>query len=194
MGANVSPQDAVDRAFEQVPRAPFLPEEQRGRADADHPLPIGFDQTNSQPSTVAAMLRWLDVRPGHRVLDVGSGSGWTTALLAQLVGPGGSVLGLEVFPQLVDGGRAALAGLDLPWASIQEAEPGVLGAPGSAPFDRILVSAEAEELPDELVGQLADGGVMVAPVAGRMHHVVREGESVHVTRHGHFRFVPLRMP
>lgn len=194
MGANVSRHDAVDRAFEQVPRAPFLPEDQRGRAGADHPLPIGFDQTNSQPSTVGAMLRWLEVEPGQRVLDVGSGSGWTTALLAHLVGPEGSVLGLELFPQLVEGARAALAQLDLPWATIQQAEAGVLGAPGSAPFDRILVSAEAEQLPEELVEQLADHGVMVAPVAGRMLHVVREGESVHVTRHGHFRFVPLRTP
>ena len=78
--------DAVDAAFLAVPRTGFLPRSQRRRADFDGPLTIGHGQTNSQPRTVDAMLRLLDVRPGQRVLDVGSGSGWSTALLAHLTG------------------------------------------------------------------------------------------------------------
>lgn len=183
--------DAVDRAFERVPRAEFLPEADRRRAGEDRPVPIGHHQTNSQPSTVAAMLRLLDVRPGQRVLDLGSGSGWTTALLGELVGPEGHVLGVERVPELVTSSRQALAGLDLPWTRVQPAESGVLGAPGQAPFDRVLVSAEAEETPPELVDQLAAGGVMVVPVRGEMVRVVREDDGAGTTRHGRYRFVPL---
>lgn len=184
--------DAVAEAFERVPRAGFLPERDRGRASEDGPVPIGHDQTNSQPSTVAAMLRLLDVRPGHRVLDVGSGSGWTTALLAELVGPEGSVLGVERVPELVATSRAALAEGDRPRtarARVREAQAGVLGAPEEAPFDRILVSAEARELPGELVDQLAADGVMVVPVAGQMVRVAPGDGGT--TRHGRYAFVPL---
>lgn len=186
--------DAVDAAFAAHPRAGFLPPEQRPYADYDGPLPIGWGQTNSQPRTVAAMLRLLDVRPGMRVLDVGSGSGWTTALLAHLVGPTGAVHGVELVPALVAFGRANLAATDQPWASIVQAEPGVLGLPALAPFDRILVSAEADTLPQALVDQLGPGGVLVIPVAGVMQRVRRGTEpgSVETTEHGGYSFVPLR--
>ena len=111
------------------------------------------------------MLRLLDVRPGHRVLDVGSGSGWSTALLAHLTGPTGEVAGVELEPALVAFGSANLAATGQPWASIRVAVPGVLGLPDDAPWDRILVSAEPRALPEALVDQLADDGVMVIPVA-----------------------------
>jgi protein-L-isoaspartate(D-aspartate) O-methyltransferase len=182
--------DAVATAFEAWPRDRFLPGPLRGRASYDGPLEIGQGQTNSQPRTVAAMLRLLDVRPGHRVLDVGSGSGWTTALLAHLVGESGTVLGVELEPELVAFGSANVARTAQPWASIRAATPGVLGLPAEAPFDRILVSAEPDELPQELVGQLGDDGVMVIPVAGVMLRVTQPGARV--TRHGRYRFVPLR--
>lgn len=187
--------DAVDEAFARTPRAGFLLDRDRDRAGEDRPVPIGYDQTNSQPSTVAAMLRLLDARPGHRVLDVGSGSGWTSALLGDLVGPGGSVLGVELIPELVTRSRASLAGLDRPWVRVREADADALGAPGEAPFDRILVSAEAEGLPEELVDQLGADGVLVIPVRGEMLRVVRgpEGQRT-TTRHGRYRFVPLRSP
>jgi len=86
--------DAVADAFEAHPRAGFLPRLARRRAGHDGPIQIGRGQTNSQPRTVADMLRLLDVRPGQRVLDVGAGSGWTTALLAHLTGPDGTVVGV----------------------------------------------------------------------------------------------------
>ncbi len=187
-----TPTDAVDAAFAAHPRTGFLPPEQRAHADYDGPLPIGHGQTNSQPRTVAAMLRLLDVGWGMRVLDVGAGSGWTTALLAHLVGPRGQVLGVELIPELARWGAANLAGASHPWASIVTATPGVLGLPEQGPFDRILVSAEPDELPQSLVDQLRDGGVMVIPVAGEMLRVVRRGAETEITRHGGYRFVPLK--
>lgn len=182
--------DAVEAAFAAHPREGFLPARLRSQASYDGPLSIGAGQTNSQPRTVADMLRLLDVRPGHRVLDVGAGSGWTTALLASLVGPTGSVFGVELEPSLVAFGRLNLAATGQPWASITASTAGVLGVPELSPYDRILVSASPLSLPSELVDQLAADGVMVIPVAGTMLRVVNPGAVV--TEHGHYRFVPLR--
>lgn len=182
--------DPVAAAFAALPREGFLRPEDRRRAGYDGPIRIGADQTNSQPRTVDQMLRLLDVRPGQRVLDVGSGSGWTTSLLAHLVGHFGEVLGLELEPSLVEFGSANLDRTGQPWARIEAARPGVLGRPEGAPWDRILVSAEPEELPRTLVEQLAPDGILVIPVAGRMLRVRNPGEVV--TEHGLFRFVPLR--
>jgi protein-L-isoaspartate(D-aspartate) O-methyltransferase len=184
--------DRVAEAFAAVPREGFLPERERRSAAYDGPLPIGLGQTNSQPRTVESMLRLLDVKPGHKVLDVGSGSGWTTALLAHLTGPGGRVLGVELEPELVEFGGANLDACGLPWASIHEATPDVLGLPGAAPYHRILVSAMAGELPGDLVDQLHTGGVMVIPVGGTMLRVSRSMRGTAITRHGSYRFVPLR--
>ena len=178
-------------AFDAVPREGFLPGNARGRASYDGPIEIGHGQTNSQPWTVAQMLTLLDVRPGQHVLDVGAGSGWTTALLGHLVGPEGRVRGVEVVPELVEWGAANVAATGQQWATVETAVPHVLGLPAHAPYDRVLVSAEPRELPQELVDQVADGGRMVIPVAGEMLLVVREGGEVGVTRHGHYRFVPL---
>lgn len=179
-------------AFETISREGFLPEDERRRAGHDGPIPIGEGQTNSQPRTVADMLRLLEVAPGQRVLDVGSGSGWTAALLAHLTGPQGEVIGVELQPSLVVFGAANLAATGQPWARIVQATRGVLGVPDHAPYDRILVSAEPATLPEQLVEQLADGGRLVIPVRGTMTLVVREGEATRQSRHGSYRFVPLR--
>ncbi|MFD1718889.1 protein-L-isoaspartate O-methyltransferase family protein [Georgenia deserti] len=178
-----------------VDRRIFLPADQARFAHADMPLQIGYGATCSQPSTVEAMLQLLQPSPGDRVLDVGSGSGWTTALLARLVAPGGSVIGVEIEPELVEIGRenlAAWGGVEGVPARIEQAVPGRVGMPEKGPFDRILVSADARELPTGLLEQLADGGRMVVPVRGRMAVVDRIGEDVQTRYFGSFSFVPLR--
>lgn len=183
----------VSEAFEAIPRVNFLPPSVRSHAGVDAPLPIGHGVTNSQPWTVRFMLRRLAVPPGARVLDVGSGSGWTTALLAHLTGPTGSVVGVEVIPALVEFGRRNLAGFRLPWARIEPAAPGVLGLPDAGPFDRILVSADAGSIPVELERQLAVGGRLVLPADGVMWTVTRDdaGWHHHPDPDHRFAFVPL---
>jgi protein-L-isoaspartate(D-aspartate) O-methyltransferase len=138
------------------------------------------------------MLRLLQVPVGARVLDVGSGSGWTTALLARLVGPTGVVLGLELDRELAEWGAANLEACDLPWARIEPATPGSLGRPVDGGRDRILVSAAPARLPAELVDQLGDDARMVIPVRSTMHLVVRRDGRTEVSTHGSYSFVPLR--
>ena len=179
----------VAAAFARAPRAAHLPRAQRPYAALDRALPIGHGQTNSQPSTVRAMLEALDAQPGHRVLDVGSGSAWTTVLLAHLVGPTGTVLGLERVPELVAFGRKRLAAAAVPWARIEAAEPGALGAAAAAPFDRILVSAMADQVPLDLVAQLrTTHGVLVVPAEGQLWRVTGAGDRRSL---GRYLFVPL---
>lgn len=183
----------LDDAFDVVARADFLPPKVRPYADLDRALAIGHDATNSQPYTVRYMLEHLDAQPGHKVLDVGSGSGWTTALLAYLVGESGTVIGVDVVPELVEMGRQHMDER-FPWARFELAEDGVLGLPGEAPFDRILVSADGGRIPAELEEQLAPGGRMVLPAAQRITIVQKEsdGRLTRSTAAGMFSFVPLR--
>ena len=186
--------DPLDTAFRQVRRADFLPDKQRPYAGEDRALGIGYEQTNSQPSTVYAMLQLLDVQPGQRILDVGCGSGWTTALLAAMVGDTGEVLGVEIVPELAAWGRLNLRAYPYDWATVRDADPEVLGLPELAPYDRVLVSAEAHRLPCALVDQLRVGGLMVVPISGRMAVVTRTEGEPDVAYVGHFMFVPLIEP
>lgn len=184
--------DRLDAAFAAARRSWFLPEGARVRAAFDGPIQIGHEQTCSQPRTVRDMLALLDPQLGDSVLDVGSGSGWTTALLAELVGPTGRVRGVELEPALVTWGRTNLAKGEWPWASIEAVRPGVVGIPEHGPYDRILVSAEAAEIPRDLLDSLADDARLVVPVRGTMTLVDRRGGVDEVTEHGSYRFVPLR--
>ena len=184
-------QDRLRAAFQAIDRVDFLPAGLRHAAHADQALQIGYGQTNSQPTTVRDMLQLLAPQPGDRVLDVGCGSGWTTALLGHLVGEHGQVIGVELVPELAAWGRENLAGYAMPWTRIERATEGVLGLPDRGPYDRILVSAASRSLPGRLVDQLAAGGTMVAPVGGRMLRVRRTASGTEVERHGHYAFVPL---
>lgn len=179
---------AVDAALAATPRSDYLPADQRSLAGANRPLPIGGGQTNSQPQTVRNMLIALQVLPRQRVLDVGAGSGWSTVLLARLVGECGSVIGVERVAELIAWGASNVASADLPWAGLLAADPGVLGWPAGAPYDRIMVSAEARAVPAELVCQLATDGMMVIPVAG---HLWRVRPSRPAQDLGRYAFVPL---
>ena len=191
--------DAVAEAMRDVDRRGFLPRPLRSHAGQDRPLPIGRGQTNSQPRTVAAMLRLLELASGQRVLDVGAGSGWTTALIAHLVGPTGSVIGVELEPDLAAWGAANLDAAvaarvgETASARIEVARKGVLGWPWEAPYDRVLVSAAARELPRALVEQLAADGSMVCVVGSKMLRVRRGvDDKPAITEHGYYSFVPLR--
>ena len=186
--------ERVRRAMLAQPRAEFLPPEIRDRAGADRALPIGFGATNSQPSTVRTLLEQLDPRPGQQVLDIGSGSGWTTAILGTLVGPDGLVLGLDVVPELVTRARETLASRAMPWVRIALASRTRLGDPDHGPWDRILVSADAGRVPEELTGQLAVAGRLVLPTAGQLRRIDRRSEGL-VEHHvpGRWAFVPLQV-
>jgi protein-L-isoaspartate(D-aspartate) O-methyltransferase len=182
--------DAIERAFRAVPRENFLPEQLQGHVQIDAPLPIGFGQTNSQPTTVRLMLEWLEAEPGNKVLDVGSGSGWTSALLAHIVGSKGKVYAVEIVAELVEFGRENAKRLGIKNVQFFQAGEKV-GLPKHAPYDRILVSAAAEELPMELLDQLAEGGKMVIPVKNDVLEIEKTKKGVDINPHPGFVFVPL---
>lgn len=183
--------DRIEEAFRTIDRGNFVPAYLRGEAGVDAPLPIGYGQTISQPTTVRLMLSWLDAEPGNKVLDVGSGSGWTTALLANLVGSQGIVYAVERIPQLVEFGRENCHRIGVENAFFFESgRP--YGLPEHGPYQRILVSASARELPTELLSQLAISGKLVIPVEDDILEITKTAEEQHETRvhHGFF-FVPL---
>jgi protein-L-isoaspartate(D-aspartate) O-methyltransferase len=190
-GALTTPR--IIAAFRSIDRADFIRPQDMGEAYGDYPLSIGHYATISQPTTVALMLEWLRVREGDSVLDVGSGSCWTTVLLAHIVGAEGAVWGVEVVPELVAFGTENLKKYSFTNARNVHAEKSVLGLPQEAPFDKILVSASAEQMPKELFGQLAKGGVMAVPVQSAVWVVKKAQDgTIEQTEHPGFAFVPLQ--
>jgi protein-L-isoaspartate(D-aspartate) O-methyltransferase len=153
---------AILDAFQSVPREAFLPPELASRAYEDTALPIGLGQTISQPSMIALMLAELRAAPRHRVLEVGSGSGYVVALLSQL---GCEVFGVERHAELVARARETLRSLGISQPMLYQGD-GARGLPEHAPFDRILISAAAPEIPEALLAELAEGGRLVMPVGG----------------------------
>jgi protein-L-isoaspartate(D-aspartate) O-methyltransferase len=170
-----------------------VPVEYVEEAYGDYPLPIGFGQTISQPTTVALMLELLQPHKGDKILDVGSGSGWTTALLARIA-ESGPVYGVEIVPELVAFGAKNLGKYGFRNASIAQAGK-ELGLPREAPFDRILVSASSSDLPESLVKQLKVGGTMVIPIGDSVFRIVKKTEKdIEEEEFPGFLFVPLIMP
>jgi protein-L-isoaspartate(D-aspartate) O-methyltransferase len=156
--ANLDP--AIAGAMAEVPRHLFVPEPLQSRAYSDQALPIGYDSTISQPLIVAAMTDLLEVRPGDRALEVGTGSGYQAALLARL---GARVHTVEIVPELAQGAAARLKALGYDQIAVRAGD-GYAGWPEHAPFDRIMVTAGATHVPAPLVRQLAPNGRMVIPV------------------------------
>ncbi|HUK94321.1 MAG TPA: protein-L-isoaspartate(D-aspartate) O-methyltransferase [Gaiellaceae bacterium] len=187
--------DIVDErvlgAMERVPRELFVPEDERSRAFEDAALPIGHGQTISQPYMVARICEALEVRDGHRVLDVGTGSGYQAAVLAEL---GGEVVTIERIPELAEQARANLAEAGYGAVEVMVGD-GTLGVPERAPFDGIAVAAAAPGLPETLYEQLRGGGRLVVPVGGqraqRLEVIVRSPEGPAVVHSVPCRFVPL---
>jgi protein-L-isoaspartate(D-aspartate) O-methyltransferase len=152
--------ESVLRAFMDVPRHLFVPDFQAEYAYGDYPLSIGFDQTISQPYMVAIMSQELRIRGGEKVLEIGTGSGFQSAVLARM---GARVFTVERIAQLSE--RAGEAFKTLGFGSIvRKVGDGTLGWPGQAPFDRIIVTAGAPAVPEALKSQLAEGGILVIPV------------------------------
>ncbi len=181
-------------AFLATDRRWFVPARLRHRAYDDVALPLGYEVTISQPSTLAIMLEWLDLRPGQRVLDVGAGSGWSTVLIARSVRPLGQVHGVELVRPLRDAASRRLLRCSIANANIHQAGK-ELGWPRLRPYDRILVSATASQIPTALLGQLMPGGLMVAPVGYNLVRVRKDRDSKITTEEKPgFIFSPLKNP
>jgi protein-L-isoaspartate(D-aspartate) O-methyltransferase len=154
---------AVLRAMDEVPREHFVSAELIDSAYADQALPIACGQTISQPYVVAYMTEQLEVEPRHRVLEIGTGSGYQTAVLSRLAR---EVVSIERYRTLADAARERLKTLGFANVVILAGD-GFAGAPAQAPFDRIIVTAAAQEAPEALVAQLAEGGKMLLPLGPR---------------------------
>ena len=150
----------VLEAMRAVPRHVFIPETERRDAYGDHPVSIGYGQTISQPYIVAFMTEALDVRPGDRVLEIGTGSGYQAAVLARLAK---EVYTIEIVEPLAERARATLSALGYRNVHVRTGN-GYLGWPEHAPYDRVMVTAAPEDVPPALVQQLAVGGLMAIPV------------------------------
>ena len=178
-------------AIRRVPRERFVESDMLQHAYSDRPLPIGHGQTISQPRMVALMLQELALKGDEKVLDLGSGSGYQTALLAELAK---EVVAVELIPELVERSRRALMDLGYKNIIVHLAGDG-LGWTASAPYDAIVVAAAAPRIPMSLIDQLAEGGRMVIPVGGRGRQelmlVEQTREGVRVSRRGGCGFVPL---
>ncbi|MFA6536003.1 MAG: protein-L-isoaspartate O-methyltransferase [Candidatus Paceibacterota bacterium] len=191
-GTKVFQNEAIEKAFRAIDRADFVPADYQIEAYEDYALPLGFGQTMSQPSTVAFMLELLEPKNGDWVLDVGSGSGFSTALLSHVVGKSGKVIGVEIVPELVKFGQTNLAKYKLPQAKIISGKDLEIGFPEEAPYNRILVSAEAELISEELLNQLKIGGIMVMPVNHELVQIRKTSETeIETEEFPGFSFVPL---
>jgi len=189
-GRGVSDPRVLD-AMMRVPRHLFAPDRYREQAYEDHPLPIGQGQTISQPYIVALMLEALALQPGDRVLEVGTGSGYVTALLAELVT---QIVSIERHGRLADGARELLARLGYSNVQVVVGD-GSEGFAEVAPYNAILVSAAAREIPEALIAQLAEGGRMIVPIGGedsqQLQFVRMEGGQSKIALRELCRFVPL---
>jgi protein-L-isoaspartate(D-aspartate) O-methyltransferase len=184
----------VLRAMRTVPRHVFVPETYRDEAYADHPLPIGHGQTISQPYIVAWMTELLELQPGEKVLEIGTGSGYQAAVLAELESV--EVYSIEIIPELAEDAREDLRSLGYDDEDVHLKQgDGYYGWEEHAPFDAIVVTAAPDHLPQPLVRQLADGGQIVIPIGPpggyqTLWRFTKEGEELRSENLGTVAFVP----
>jgi protein-L-isoaspartate(D-aspartate) O-methyltransferase len=178
-------------AMSRIPRELFVPEESRYQAYEDKPLPIGHQQTISQPYIIALMTEALEIKGNEKVLEIGTGSGYQTAILAELAR---EIISIERVPALAESAQAVLDSLGYKNIRIYPAEE-ILGRKQDAPYDAIMVTAGAPRIPDDLVSQLATGGHMIIPVGTRytqeLCKITKYPEKNVVTNLGGCRFVSL---
>jgi len=184
---------SIIEAFQKIKRIDFLPLHLKSLSDIDEALPIGEGQTISQPAVVAFMIELLEPKKGEKILDIGSGSGWTTALLAQIVGETGKVFGIELIPSLASFGRENIRKYNF----IEKGNAKILcqdgsrGLPEEKPFDKILVSASAEDVPQALKEQLKVGGKLVVPIYTSIWLFEKKEKDFKEKEYPGFVFVPL---
>ena len=185
----------VEKAMRRVPREEFVLERLRGDAYVDTPLPIGVGQTISAPHMVVIMVEKLDLKPGHKVLEIGSGSGYHAAVVAEAVAPGGHVHTVERVEPLARFAEDNLRRTGYKNAVTVIIGDGSRGLNEHAPFDRIFVACSAPDVPAPLTEQLAEGGKMLVPVGGRMYQdlicIERRGDRILRENYGGCVFVPL---
>ncbi|MDD4625215.1 MAG: protein-L-isoaspartate O-methyltransferase [Candidatus Pacebacteria bacterium] len=194
----------IIEAFREIKRSDFLPENIRkmgegeySLAEADEALPIGFGQTISQPAVVAFMLELLSPKPGEKILDIGSGSGWTTALLSYIVSrknEGGKVIAFELVPELAEKGNANVSKYNFIEKGVAKmfAGDGTAESFKYAPFDKILASASAKELPEAWISQIKVNGNIVMPIGSSIWRFTKISETeVKKEEFPGFIFVPL---
>lgn len=185
---------AIIDAFCAIERADFLPDNMREMASLNEALPIGYGQTISQPLVVAFMLELLSPKPGDKILDIGAGSGWTTALLACLVGNAGKVTAVEIIPELKKFGEKNVAKYNFVKKGIAEfvLADGSKGYKKEAPYDGILASASAENIPEPWKAQLKISGRIVAPAGSSIFALEKKAEKEFLEQEfPGFAFVPL---
>ncbi len=181
----------IIEAFLKIDRKYFVPDILKDKAYIDEPLPIGNNQTISQPSTVAFMLELLQPTNTDKILDIGSGSAWTTALLCYIAGKNGKVIGLERVDELVKQGQKNLEKFNFYQTCKIEKAKKQIGLP-NIKFDKILVSASAEEFPKELLHQLNIGGIIVIPVRNSIIKFEKiSKDNIRKSEYPGFVFVPL---
>ena len=189
-GRDVS-NEAVLAAMTKVPRHEFVPADYHSEAYGDYPLPIGYGQTISQPYIVAIMSELVDLQPGERVLEIGTGSGYQAAILAELTD---EVYTIEIIPELAERAQQTFANLGYDQIVARQAD-GYWGWEEYSPFDAIIITAAPDHVPQPLVNQLADGGKMVIPIGPpggyqSLWLLERKGDEVLRTNWGGVSFVP----
>jgi len=190
----------IIKAFREVKRVDFLPKEIKDLAELNEALSIGYGQTISQPLVVAFMLEQLQPKIGDKILDVGSGSGWTSALLGEIVGGPtkggypGKVVAVEVIPELKEFGERNVAKYDFIKSGIVEfiCADGSKGYEKEAPYDKILASASAETLPQDWKEEVKIGGRIVTPIGSSIWLFIKKSEkNLEEIEYPGFAFVPL---
>ena len=183
----------VEDAFRNIPRHEFVPSSELDYAYYNEPLSIKKNQTISQPAVVSRMTEWLDVREGQKILEIGTGSGWQTAILSYLVGSG-TVYSIEIKPELVNFARENLEKFGIDNVNVILSDGGI-GYPETSPYDRIIITAACSKIPFPLLDQLADGGLLIAPIGDSSQSLVllqkTKKEIIEIKNESHYVFVPL---